>query len=182
MLSPFQVSLPEIPNPYPSPCLSEGALPLIHPLFSSPGIFLHWSIEPPQAQEPLFLLMSNKAIFCHICDQSHGSLHVYPLVGGSVLWSLEESDQLTLLLPTRGCKSPQFLQSLLQLLLREPHAQSNRWLRTSTSVIVRLWQQALLTSTIVAGFGDCIWDRSPDGADSGWCQSLLHLMSPYLLL
>ena len=34
----------------------------------------------------------------------------------------------------------------------------------------------LLASTIVSGFGDCIWDGSPGGAVSGWpfLQSLLH--------
>ena len=33
----------------------------------------------------------------------------------------------------------------------------------------------LLASTIVSGFGDCIWDGSPGGAVSGWSflQSLL---------
>jgi hypothetical protein len=37
--------------------------PLTHPLLPScPGIPLHWGIKPPQAQGPLFPLMSNKAI------------------------------------------------------------------------------------------------------------------------
>ena len=42
----------------------------------------------------------------------------------------------------------------------------------------------LLASTIVSGFGDCIWDGSPGGAVSGWpfLQSLLHTLSPYFLL
>ena len=31
--------------------------------------------------------MSNKAILCHICSQSHGSLHVYSLVSGPALGS-----------------------------------------------------------------------------------------------
>ena len=35
---------------------------------------------------------------------------------------------------------PRLLQSLLQLLHLGPHAQSNGWLRASTSVFVRLWQ------------------------------------------
>ena len=41
----------------------------------------------------------------------------------------------------------------------------------------------LLASTIVSGFGDCIWDGSPGGAVSGWpfLQSLLHTLSLYLL-
>ena len=37
----------------------------------------------------------------------------------------------------------------------------------------------LLASTIVSGFGNCIWDGSPGGAVSGWpfLQSLLHTLS-----
>ena len=40
-------------------------------------------------------------------------------------------------LPPRGCKPPQLLQSLLQLLHQ---SQSDDWLQASTSVFVRLWQ------------------------------------------
>jgi hypothetical protein len=37
----------------------------------------------------------------------------------------------------------------------------------------------LLASTIVSGFGDCIWNGSPSGTVSGWSflQSLLHTFS-----
>jgi hypothetical protein len=37
----------------------------------------------------------------------------------------------------------------------------------------------LLASTIVSGFGNCIWNRSPGGAVSGWpfLQSLPHFVS-----
>jgi hypothetical protein len=40
----------------------------------------------------------------------------------------------------------------------------------------------LLASTIVSGFGNCIWDGSPGGTVSGWpfIQSLLHTFSLYL--
>jgi hypothetical protein len=40
-----------------------------------------------------------------------------------------------------------------------------------------------LASTIVSGFGVCVWDESRDGAVSGWLffQSLLHTLSPYFL-
>jgi hypothetical protein len=33
---------------------------------------------------PLLPLMSDKGILCYVCDWSHGSLHVYTLVGGLV--------------------------------------------------------------------------------------------------
>ena len=41
-----------------------------------------------------------------------------------------------------------------------------------------------LASTILSGFGDCIWDGSQGGAVSGWSllQSLLHTLSPHFLL
>jgi hypothetical protein len=40
----------------------------------------------------------------------------------------------------------------------------------------------LLTSTIVSGFGGCLWDGSPGRAVSGWLcfQSLAHTLSLYL--
>jgi hypothetical protein len=40
-----------------------------------------------------------------------------------------------------------------------------------------------LASTIVSGFGDCIWDGSLGGTVSRWpfLQSLLHTLSPYFL-
>jgi hypothetical protein len=48
------------------------------------GIPLHWGIEPSQDRGPLLPLMPDKAILCYICGWSHGSLHVYSLVGGLV--------------------------------------------------------------------------------------------------
>jgi hypothetical protein len=42
------------------------------------------SIELSQDQGPLLPLMPNKAILCFMCSCSHGSLHVYSLIGGLV--------------------------------------------------------------------------------------------------
>ena len=80
------VSLFTFPGLPPStPYLYEGAPLHTQPLLPScPGIPLHWGIEPSQAQGLLLSLMSNKVILCHIYGQSHGSLHVYSLVGGPV--------------------------------------------------------------------------------------------------
>jgi hypothetical protein len=77
---------PETPISHPpSLCLYEGAQTSIHPLLPPhPGIPLHWGIEPSQDQGPLFPLMPDKAILCYISGWSHGSLHVYSLVGGFV--------------------------------------------------------------------------------------------------
>jgi hypothetical protein len=78
---------PRNPLPYPTPPTSVRVFP--HPsshLLPPPCLCipLLWDIEPSQDQGPLFTLMSDKAILCYICGWSHGSLHVYPLVGGLV--------------------------------------------------------------------------------------------------
>ena len=110
-VSPFQVSTSETPYPIPPPPASMRVCP--HPLPSScPDIPLHWGIEHPQTQEPLLPLMSNKAILCHICSWSHGSFHVYSLVGGPVPEISWGSGLLTLFLPPWGTE---------EVRLREPN-------------------------------------------------------------
>jgi hypothetical protein len=182
-------------NP-PSPCLYYSAPPPTNSLPSScPGIPLHLGIEHPQAQGPLLLLMSNKAILCHICGQSHRSLHVYYLVGGSVPGSSRRSGLLTLLFLPWGCKHPQLLQSLLQLLHWGPCVQSNGWLPASISVFVRLWQSLSGDSHIRLPSASTSWHsqyrpglmtvygmdpqvgQSLDGLSFSLCTS-----SPYFLL
>jgi hypothetical protein len=97
MFSPFQVSPSEAPF---SLLLPRWRYSPTYPLPSSyPGTPLHWGIEHPQAREPFLLPMYNKAIFCQICGQRHGSLYVYSLVGGPVPRSSGRSGLLTLLLP-----------------------------------------------------------------------------------
>jgi hypothetical protein len=127
------ISFPGLPfgNPlshFPSICLYKCASLPTHPLPSScPGIPQHRSTNPtptPRSKGLLFPLMSNKAVFLHICSQSHEFLHVY-----SGWWSsprkLWGSGHLTLLLPQWGCKPPQLLQSLLKLLHCGRSDQSN---------------------------------------------------------
>jgi hypothetical protein len=93
-----------------------------------PGIPLQWGIEPPQDQGPLLPLISNKAILCHIHSWSHGSLHVYSLVGDPVLellgiWPVDT------VAPFTELQSPlDSFQSLLQLLHWGPCAHFNGWL------------------------------------------------------
>jgi hypothetical protein len=76
---PFPAFPSNPPSHSPSPRSPNHPLPL-----PCPGIPLHWGIKPSQDQGPLLSLMSNKAIFCYICSWSHGSLHVYSLLGGLV--------------------------------------------------------------------------------------------------
>ena len=79
MLSPFLVS----------PKKTLYHLPL--PLLPNPATPASWSWHSPTLGQRAFTgprashpLMSNKAILCYICGWSHGSFHVYSLVGGLV--------------------------------------------------------------------------------------------------
>jgi len=68
-----------------SPCFYEDAPPYTCPLPPQhPNIPIHWGNEPSQDQGLLLLLMQDNAILCYICCWSHGSLHMYSLVGGLV--------------------------------------------------------------------------------------------------
>jgi hypothetical protein len=102
----FPLSRSPLQNPYPSPPpLLLWECPL---LFFCPHISLHWNIEQPQAQGPLLPLMFNKDIFCHICGQHHGMLHVYSLVGGPVpeVWPVNT------VAPFMGLQTPSALSSI----------------------------------------------------------------------
>ena len=83
---PFPVSPLESPYPIPPPLASMRMFPT-HPLPPhGPQIPLHWGTEPSQDQQPLLPLIPDNAILCCICSWSHGSLHVYSLVGGFSPW------------------------------------------------------------------------------------------------
>ena len=78
MLSRFLVSLLKTPYPI-SPLL----------LLANPPTPISLSWHSSTLDEGTLLpWMYNKAIFCYICIWSHGSLHVYSLVGGLVLGAL----------------------------------------------------------------------------------------------
>ena len=98
---PFRNPYPILPPPAPLPS---------YPLPSScPGIPLHWGIKHPQAQGPLLPLMSNKAIFCHICGQCHGLLYVSSLVGGPVPGSSRGVGPVDTVVPFMGLQTPSAL-------------------------------------------------------------------------
>ena len=86
MISPFPVTPPQPSHPIlPLLYLNEGAPPSIYLLPPHcPSIPLHWGIKPPKDQGPPHPLMPDKAIHCYMCSWSHGSLHVYSLVGDLV--------------------------------------------------------------------------------------------------
>jgi hypothetical protein len=110
-----QVSLQKPLSYSPSPPPTHTLLP------SCPGLPLHWGIKPPQAQGPFLPLKFNKAILCHICSWSSGSLHVHSLVDGPVpgISGAGGSGLLTLLLP-----SPTGLQTSTAPLVLSPTAPS----------------------------------------------------------
>jgi hypothetical protein len=136
-------------------------------------------------------LMSNKAILCHLCGQSHGSLHVYSLVGGPVPRSSGRSSWLTLLLP-HGDENT--LSSLSQFPNLSTGTQiSVQWLAASIHLhICQALAEPLRrqpyqvpvskhfqTSSVASRFGNCILDCSPGGAVSGW--AFLQLCSTHCL-
>jgi hypothetical protein len=53
-------------------------------VLSHPYLPLHCWIESSHDWEPLRLFMINKFILCYICGFSHGTIHVFSLVGGLV--------------------------------------------------------------------------------------------------
>jgi hypothetical protein len=119
---------------------------------------------------------------------------VYSLVGGLVHGSSGGTGWFISLFLLWGCKPLQLLGSFLSLLHWGPCTQSNGWLKPFTSVFVRHWQSfsgdsyinlllasTWLVSTIVSGFGNCIWDGSSGGEGSLWMAfpsvSALHFVS-----
>jgi hypothetical protein len=100
---------PGFPSENP-PIPSPKSLLTTHPLLlPGPGIPLHWDIEPSRDQGPLLPLMTDKTILCCICSWSHGSFHMYSLVGGLVPGSSGGTDWFILLFLLWGCKPLQLL-------------------------------------------------------------------------
>ena len=129
--------------------------------------------------------MSEKAILCYIYSWSHGSLHVYSLVGGLVpgssggIWLVDIVRPMVLQFPSA--------LSVLPLALPLESLGSVRWLVLSISIYTcqmlveslrnshtGLLKQALLQQ--VLGFGVCSWDGPLGGTASGWpfLQSLFQ--------
>ena len=190
MLSTFLVSPLKVPYPPPSICSPT------HPhLLPGSGIPLHWSIELSWDQGPLLPLMTYKAILCYICGWSHGSFHVYSLVGALVPGSSGELVS-SYYCCCYGVTNPySSLGSFSTSSIGDPD--SVQWLAESIhfcncqALAQPLRRQLyevpfskhLLASTTVSGFGDWIWDGSLCEAVSGWplLLSLLQILSLYLL-
>jgi hypothetical protein len=129
--------------------------------------------------------MHDKAILCNICSWSH----VYSFVDGLVPGRSWGTSWLILL---QSGSTP--LDLSLTPLLGTPC--SVQWLAVSIHLCIcnalegslrRQPYQApfsmhFLASTIVAGFGNWIWDESPCGKASRWSflQCLLYILSPFV--
>jgi hypothetical protein len=121
---------------------------------------------------------------------------MYTLVGSPVPGSSGGSGQLTLLLPPWGWNPFSSFSPFSNSFIGDPC--SIQWLVESThlcicqalaeSLTTQLYQAPInkyfLASTIMSGFGDCVWDGTPGGAISWWLflQSFLHTLSSYFLL
>jgi hypothetical protein len=140
--------------------------------------------------------MPNKAILCYMCGCSHGSLHVYSLVGGLVPGSSGGVWLIDIVVLPMELQTPS-APSVLSVAPSLGTLCSFQWLTGSIHLCVcqalveplrrQLYQAPVsrhfLESTIVSGFDDCIWDGSPGGIVFGWLflQSLLHTLSQYFV-
>ena len=139
--------------------------------------------------------MSHKSILCYICGWSHESHHVYYLVGGLVPGSSGVTGWFILLFLLWSCQLLQLLVSFLSSSIGDPVLSPMvgcvhlpLYLSDTAEPLRRQLYQApvskhLLASTIVSGFGNCIWAGFPDGTVTGWrfLQFLLQTLSLYLL-
>jgi hypothetical protein len=116
----------------------------------------------------------SQSVLCYICGWSHGSLHLYSLVGGLVpgssgsllarycfSYGLQTPSSPSVLSPTPPLGTPCSVQCLaesIHLCVCQAMAESLRRQLYQAPV-----SKHFLASTIVSGFGDCMWDGSPGG-------------------
>jgi hypothetical protein len=135
-------------------------------------------------------LMSYKAILCYTCNWSHGSLHVYSLVGGLVpgryggLGSLYCCSSYGATNPF-STWVPSSSSSIGNSVLSTMDVYEHPFLYLSVlaqPLKIQLYQESKnkhMSSTMLFESGDCIWDGTPGRAVFGWpfLQSLLHTFS-----
>ena len=132
--------------------------------------------------------MHDKAILCYICSWFHSYSFVDSLDPGSSGgwksggWRLQTSSTTSVLSLTPLLGTPcsvQWLAANINLCICKALEEPLR--RQPYQAPFRI---DFLASTIMSGFSNCIWDRSPGRTASGWpfLQFLLYTLSPYLLL
>ena len=79
------VPLPSFPSENSLPHPPPASMRVLPPHFPLPALaFPTLGHQTFKDQGPPLPLMPDKTIFCYICSWSHGSLHMYSLVGGLV--------------------------------------------------------------------------------------------------
>jgi hypothetical protein len=180
MLSPFLVSPPKIPCPFPLPPASMRVFPYPPTLASLPWhspTLGHPAFPGPMASLPIDV------------QQGHPLLHMwlkewvppYVLFGSWFSpWELWRVWLVDIVVPPMGLQTPS-VPSVLSLTPTLGTLCLVQWLAASIHLCIcqalaeplrrQLYQAPVskyfLPSTIVSGFGDCIWDGSP-GGESLW--------------
>jgi hypothetical protein len=193
MLSPFPVSLhprntlSHPPSPYfyegvhsPTPTLTS--LPLISPHWGIYWVFTGQRTSPPidawQGHPLLYMQMESYVLFCWWFSPWEfwgvWLVDIVVLPMGLQTPSTTSVLSLTHLLGTPHSVGWNTCLCICKALAESPRRQSYQ----------APFSMHFLASTIVSGFGNCIWNESPGGSVSGWSffQSLLYTLSPYLLL
>jgi hypothetical protein len=178
MLSPFLVFLPSLPHLIPpSPCFFEDATPPTHPLCFPDLAFSYTGASS---------LHRTKGLSSIDVWQGLSLLHMWlkPWVAPCVPfgywfnpWELWVYWLVHIVVPPMGQQTPS-IPSVLSLTLPLGALCLVQWLAESFCLCVcqalaeplrrQLYQapvsKHLLASTIVSGFGNCMWDGSPGGA------------------
>jgi hypothetical protein len=129
----------KLPIPY-SLLLLTNLLTLTSLSWHSPTL----GIKPSQGQGLPFPLMSEKAILCFICSWSHGSLHLYSLVGGLVPGCSGGYWLVHIVIPSMGLQTP----STPSVLSLHPPLGTLCLVWEHRPVLVRLWQSLSKVSYI----------------------------------
>lgn len=128
--------------------------------------------------------MSDNAILCYINIWNYRPFHVYSLVGSLVCGISGRTDWLIFLFLVCVCKPLQLFHFLFKSSIEVPfsvqyltcdHPYWSESGRASQEKAISI-SKHFLASSVVIGFGGCIWDGSPSGAVSGWpfLHTLVH--------
>jgi hypothetical protein len=180
-----------IPFPgFPCKILLSHPLPLLPNPPTHASLFWHPTLGHGAfpGTRPLLPLMTSKAILCYIAAGAMGPPCVlfdwwfspwevwrYWLVHIVVLpMGLQAPSVLSLAPPLGTLCLVQWLAENIHLYIGQALAEPLR-----RQLYQAPGSKHLLASTVVSGFGDCIWDGSPGGTVSGWpfLQSLLYTLS-----
>ena len=161
MLSHFLVSLLNCPYPLPSCLLTKPHTPV-----SFPENPLQWDTEPSQDQGPLLPLVTGETILCYIWAGTMGPSLVGGLVpmtsGVHIVSYCCSSCEVANPFSSLGT----FSNSSIRDTVLSPMVDWEHLILYLSGTVRASVSKHLLASTVVSGFGDCIWDG---------CQERQHL-------